>query len=90
MAATGNGSHTGCAVRLGSWKRFTDIRVKSDQLNITMSDLMKDTFGHRLTTFLLFVILTVITVGLYPLYFWITQTKEQTLLLKEIRDKMAK
>ncbi len=48
----------------------------------------KDTFGDRLLTFFLFIIFTVLTLGLYVPYFWITQVKEQTLLLKEIRDQM--
>lgn len=33
MAEAGQWSYTDDAVRLGSWKRFADIRVKSDQLN---------------------------------------------------------
>lgn len=32
MAEAGQWSYTDDAVRLGSWKRFTDIRVKSDHL----------------------------------------------------------
>lgn len=40
MAEAGQWSYRDDALRLGSWKRFTDIRVKSDQL-ITQDVQMK-------------------------------------------------
>lgn len=42
--------------------------------------------SERFGNFVLFVLLTIITVGLYPLYWGVTTTKEMLVLLKEIRD----
>lgn len=39
-------------------------------------------FGH----FMLFLLLSIVTVGIYPLYFYVYQSKENNALLKEIRD----
>ncbi len=41
-------------------------------------------FGH----FLLFLILTIITLFIYPIYFMVTTIREQNLLLAEIRDSL--
>ncbi len=41
-------------------------------------------FGH----FILFLVFTIITVGIYPLYFMVYQSKERNALLTEIRDLM--
>ncbi len=46
------------------------------------------TFAERIGHFVLFVVLTVITLGLYPLYFAITTTRENNVLLREIRDSL--
>ena len=35
-----------------------------------------------------FVLLTIITVGLYPLYFMVTTARERNVLLREIRDQL--
>ena len=43
-------------------------------------------FGSKLGHFLLFVLLTIITLGLYLLWFHVTMTQERNKLLKEIRD----
>jgi|TARA_B110000967_G_scaffold119223_1_gene121945 NADH:ubiquinone oxidoreductase subunit 4 (subunit M) len=42
----------------------------------------------RLGNFIIFLILTVITLGIYPLYFFVTRQQENTELLKEIRDAL--
>ncbi len=42
----------------------------------------------RLGNFIIFLILTVITLGIYPLYFFVTRQQENTELLKEIRDEL--
>jgi len=44
----------------------------------------------RLGNFIFFLILTVITLGIYPLYFFVTRQQENTELLKEIRDELKK
>lgn len=44
------------------------------------------TFAGRLISFLIFAALTVVTFGLYPLYFFVTRQQETVELLKEIRD----
>lgn len=44
----------------------------------------------RLGNFVIFLILTVITLGIYPLYFFVTRQQENTELLKEIRDELQK
>ena len=43
-------------------------------------------FGSKLGHFLLFVLLTICTLGLYLLWFHVTMTQERNKLLKEIRD----
>jgi len=40
--------------------------------------------------FIIFLILTVITLRIYPLYFFVTRQQENTELLKEIRDELMK
>ncbi len=45
-------------------------------------------FGSKLGRFLLFVLLTIITLGLYLLWFQVTMTQERNKLLKEIRDSL--
>ena len=44
-------------------------------------------FGAKLGHFLVFVFLTVITLGLYLLWFQVTMTQERNQLLREIRDQ---
>jgi len=44
----------------------------------------------RLGNFIIFLILTVITLGIYPLYFFVTRQQENTELLKEIRDELTR
>ena len=44
----------------------------------------------RLGNIVIFLILTVITLGIYPLYFFVTRQQENTELLKEIRDELKK
>ena len=44
----------------------------------------------RLGNFIIFLILTIITIGIYPLYFFVTRQQENTELLTEIRDELVK
>lgn len=44
----------------------------------------------RIGNFIIFLILTVITLGVYPLYFFVTRQQENTELLIEIRDELKK
>ena len=44
--------------------------------------------ASRLGNFIIFLILTVITLGIYPLYFFVTRQQENTELLKEIGDAL--
>ena len=44
----------------------------------------------RLGNFIIFLIFTVITLGIYPLYFFVTRQQENTELLKEIIDELQK
>ncbi len=42
------------------------------------------TIASRIGVFIIFLILTLITLGFYPLYFVITRMEEQTMHLREI------
>ena len=44
----------------------------------------------RLGNFLIFVVLTIITIGLYPLFFFVTRQQETVELLKEINEEFKK
>ena len=46
------------------------------------------TFAEKIRHFILFIVLTVVTLGLYPLYFMITTTRENNVLLRDIRDSL--
>jgi len=46
--------------------------------------------GGRLGNFLIFLILSVITLEISPLYFFISRQQENTELLKEIKDELIK
>lgn len=45
-------------------------------------------FADRLMSFFVFLFLTVITFGTYPIYFLVTTRREELALLREIRDKL--
>ena len=45
-------------------------------------------FADRLASFLIFVFLTIITFGLYPLYFIVTTKREEVALLRQINEKL--
>jgi hypothetical protein len=47
------------------------------------------TFTGRLGFFLVFLLLTIITIGFYPLYFYVTRLEAQTELLREIARNTA-
>ena len=40
--------------------------------------------GTRLGQFLLFILLTIVTIGLYPFYFWVSRMEETNRLLDDI------
>jgi len=44
----------------------------------------------RIGNFLIFVLLSIITIGLYPIYFWVTLTKERNELLEKILIQVSK
>ena len=44
--------------------------------------------GNRLGNFVIFVVLAIVTIGLYPLYFWVTRVEEQNALLGEILSEI--
>ena len=44
----------------------------------------------RLGNFLIFVVLTIITIGLYPLFFFVTRQQETVELLKDIKGELKK
>ena len=44
--------------------------------------------SEKLGKFIIFMLLTIITIGIYPLYFCITMWQECNALLTEIRDKL--
>lgn len=46
-------------------------------------------FSARLGHFVLFVVLTIATLGVYPLYFMVSTTRENNQVLKEIRDLLS-
>ncbi len=45
-------------------------------------------FADRLMSFLVFLLLTVITFGTYPIYFYITTKREEIALLRQISEKL--
>ena len=44
----------------------------------------------RLGNFLIFVVLTINTIGLYPLFFFVTRQQETVELLKDIKEELKK
>jgi hypothetical protein len=46
--------------------------------------------AQRLGNFLIFVLLCIVTLGIYPLYFYVTRTQEQNELLEKILVEMQK
>ena len=46
--------------------------------------------GQRIGHFLLFLLLAIVTLGLYPLYFWVSRTEEQNMLLAEILAELKR
>jgi len=45
-------------------------------------------FFNRIIYFLIFVVLSFITLGLYPVYYYVTITDEKIFLLNEIRNEL--
>ena len=43
-----------------------------------------------LGNFLIFVVLTIITIGLYPLFFFVTRQQETVEILREINKELKK
>ena len=44
----------------------------------------------RLGNFLIFVFFTIITIGLYPLFFFVTRQQETVEFLKDIKEELKK
>jgi len=44
----------------------------------------------RLGNFIIFLILSIITLGIYPMFFFVTRQQETVALLTEIRDELKK
>ena len=44
----------------------------------------------RLGNFLIFLVLAIITIGLYPLFFFVTRQQETVELLKDIKEELKK
>ena len=44
----------------------------------------------RLGNFLIFIFLTIITIGLYPLFFFVTRQQETVELLQDIKEELKK
>ena len=47
-------------------------------------------FGKRFSRFLIFVLLTVVTIGFYPIYFYVSRTEEQNQLLDNILQELQR
>ena len=45
--------------------------------------------AERIGNFVVFLVLTIVTLGIYPLYFYVTRTQENIGLLSEIRDELV-
>ncbi len=46
------------------------------------------TVSSRLGNFLIFICLTIVTLGIYSLYFWVSRIEEQNALLGEILSEL--
>ena len=57
---------------------------------LSQTSIKEITMAARLGNFIIFLILSVITLGIYPLYFFVTRQQDNTELLKEIRDELVK
>ena len=44
----------------------------------------------RLGYFLIFIFLTIITIGLYPLFFFVTRQQETVELMKDIKEELKR
>ncbi len=51
---------------------------------------MDRSFGARLVSFLLFILLSVVTLGVYPFYFVVTRMEERNQLLAGILDELKR
>lgn len=45
--------------------------------------------AERIGNFVVFLVLTLITLGIYTLYFYVTRTQENISLLTDIRDELV-
>ena len=50
---------------------------------------MGRSFGARLVSFLLFILLSVVTLGVYPFYFAVTRMEKRNQLLAGILDELS-
>jgi len=56
----------------------------------TSSNGIGNNMAARIGNFIIFIILTIFTLGLYPLYFMVTRQQEQVELLRDIKDALEK
>ena len=47
-------------------------------------------FSQKFGSFLLFLLLTIVTVGIYPLWFYVVRQEETNELLRQIRDELRR
>lgn len=47
-------------------------------------------FSERLGSFLVFAAFTILTLGLYPMWFYVVRQEENNKLLKQIRDELRR
>jgi uncharacterized membrane protein YjgN (DUF898 family) len=45
--------------------------------------------AERIGNFVVFLVLTLITLGIYPLYFYVTRTQENISLLTDIKNELV-
>lgn len=57
--------------------------------NAKICKLRFQKMAERIGNFVVFMVLTIITLGIYPLYFAVTRTQENIGLLTEIRDELV-
>ena len=83
LAETVNGLYKGAYKKRLTWPASWPNLLPRNAKEVSIMD-----FGSKFGHFLLFVLLTIITLGLYLLWFQVTMTQERNKLLKEIRDSL--
>jgi hypothetical protein len=47
-------------------------------------------FADRIIFFVIFVLLSLVTFGVYPVYFWVTRMQAQTVMMEEQTELLKK